>query len=135
MPNMPWPTQRKGVDLILDSIAGEVTERGLGCLAPYGRLVQFGNASGQVASIQTKDLNASCRSVLGFSFGTTRKLRPELLRSVAEKVLGYIQEGRLRIVIGHRFPLEEARLAHEVVESRCSNGKVLLIPPSSSLRE
>jgi NADPH2:quinone reductase len=127
-------TQGKGVDLILDSIAGEVTERGLKCLAPYGRLVQFGNASGQVASFQTKDLHASCRSVLGFSFGTTRKLRPELARNVSEKVLGYIQEGRLRIVIGHQFPLEEARSAQEVVESRGSKGKVLLIPPTSSLR-
>ncbi|WP_126429417.1 quinone oxidoreductase family protein [Brevibacillus marinus] len=127
-------TAGKGADLILDSIAGSVTERGMNCLAPYGRLVQFGNASGQAASIQTKDLHASCRAVLGFSFGTTRKLRPERAREAAEHVLRYLQEGALRPVIGHRFPLADARLAQEVVENRESKGKVLLIPPASSLR-
>lgn len=126
-------TGGKGVDVILDSIAGEVTEQSLQYLAMYGRLVQFGNASGKVASIQSKDLHASCRSVLGFSLGTTRKHRPHLLGPVADKILGYIAEGRLRMFIGHRFSLEEARMAQDLVENRQSNGKVLLIPATSSL--
>lgn len=126
-------TSGKGVDIILDSIAGKVTEQSLLALAMYGRLVQFGNASGQTAHIQTKDLHSSCRSVLGFSLGTTRKHRPYLLRNTAEKVLGYLADQRLKIIIGERFPLEEAAAAQTLLENRKSKGKVLLLPPSSGL--
>ncbi|HZG18256.1 MAG TPA: NADPH:quinone oxidoreductase family protein [Candidatus Bathyarchaeia archaeon] len=119
-------TNGEGANVILDSISGQVSEKSMECLAPYGRLVHFGNASGEVGSIKTIDLHASCRSVLGFSFGTTRSKRPQLLQATAERVLPYLADGRLRIMIGKRFTLEEAALAHEWVESRQSTGKVVL---------
>lgn len=119
-------TQGKGVDIVLDSIAGPVTQQSLKCLAMYGRLVNFGNASGEVGHVQTKDLHSSCRSVLGFSLGTTRRQRPHLLKQAAEQVLPLLEEGRLKMNIGHRFQLEEAAAAHRLVESRQSTGKVLL---------
>ncbi|MGE5700953.1 MAG: quinone oxidoreductase family protein [Clostridia bacterium] len=119
-------TEGKGVNVILDSIAGAVTEKSMTCLAHYGRLVHFGNASGEIGHIRTIDLHASCRSVLGFSFGTTRSKRPELLRDTAEKVLAYLADGSLKIKVGRQFPLEEAAKAHEWVESRQSTGKILL---------
>ena len=61
-------TYGEGVNIILDSISGSVSERSLKCLAYYGRLIHFGNASGEIGNFQTKDLHASCRSILGFSF-------------------------------------------------------------------
>ncbi|USG66171.1 NADPH:quinone oxidoreductase family protein [Brevibacillus ruminantium] len=115
-----------GADVILDSISGWVSEKSMECLASYGRLVHFGNASGEVGNIRTIDLHASCRSVRGFSLGTTRSKRPELLQDTAEKVLPYLADGRLAIKIGRRFPLAEAAQAHDWVESRQSTGKVLL---------
>ncbi|WP_369899910.1 zinc-binding alcohol dehydrogenase family protein [Bacillus manliponensis] len=119
-------TNGKGADVILDSIAGAVSKKSLECLAFYGRLVHFGNASGTVGTFQTKDLHASCRSVLGFSFGTTRKKRPHLLRHTAEQVFHYLQSGALQIKVGKRFSLQDAGKAHEWVESRQSVGKVIL---------
>lgn len=119
-------TDGAGADIILDSISGTVTERSMECLAWYGRLVHFGNASGQIGQIRSVDLHASCRSVLGFSFGTTRKLRPHLLQETAQQVLQYLADGSLEIKIGRRYSLEEAASAHAWVESRASTGKVLL---------
>lgn len=119
-------TNGAGANVILDSISGRVGEKSMECLAHYGRLVHFGNASGEVGHIRTVDLHASCRSVLGFSFGTTRSKRPHLLRDTAEQVLRYVADGSLQIKIGRRFPLEEAAQAHEWVESRLSTGKILL---------
>ncbi|KZZ86186.1 quinone oxidoreductase family protein [Bacillus sp. SJS] len=115
-----------GADVILDSISGEVSEKSLSCLAPYGRLVHFGNAGGEAGHFKTSDLHASCRSVLGFSFGTTRKKRPHLLQNTASKVFSLFEEGVLPIEIGNRFPLEQAAAAHDLIESRMSTGKVLL---------
>ncbi|WP_026693111.1 quinone oxidoreductase family protein [Peribacillus kribbensis] len=122
---MEW-TDGKGVDIILDSIAGRVTEESLDCLAPYGRLIHFGNSGGAPGTILTKDLHSSCRSVLGFSLGTTRKQRPEILQETAAKVLALLAEGRLQMKIGRHFALEEAAEAHRWVESRKSTGKVIL---------
>ncbi|NTU20402.1 NADPH:quinone oxidoreductase family protein [Brevibacillus sp. HB1.2] len=119
-------TDGAGADVILDSISGTVSERSLECLAWYGRLVHFGNASGEIGQIKTIDLHASCRSVLGFSFGTTRKLRPNLLQDTAKQVLEYLANGQLDIKIGKHFALEYAASAHAWVESRASTGKVLL---------
>ncbi|MEK3742558.1 NADPH:quinone oxidoreductase family protein [Brevibacillus sp. FSL K6-0770] len=119
-------TDGAGADVILDSISGRVSERSIECLAWYGRLVHFGNASGEIGQIRTLDLHASCRSVLGFSFGTTRKLRPHLLQDTARQVIDFLAKGQLDVKIGKVFSLEEAANAHAWVESRQSTGKVLL---------
>ncbi|HDX9629005.1 TPA: quinone oxidoreductase [Bacillus cereus] len=125
-------TNGEGVDVILDSMSGTVSERSLKCLAYYGRLVHFGNASGEIGNFQTKDLHASCRSILGFSFGTTRKKRPELLQRTANEVFRYLRDGSLQIKATKSFPLQDAGKAHEWVESRKSTGKVILTVQSSS---
>ncbi|KAA0546908.1 zinc-binding dehydrogenase [Bacillus sp. BGMRC 2118] len=119
-------TQGEGANIILDSIAGDVSEQSMKCLAQYGRLVHFGNSSGKVGNFQTAELHASCRSVLGFSLGTTRKKRPEQLSYIAEKVIPLIAEGKVTFYVGDQFTLKEARDAHELVEGRKSTGKVLL---------
>ena len=126
VPKVNELTNGQGADVILDSISGKVTEKSLDCLAMYGRLVNFGNASGDYGQFITKDLHASCRAVLGFSLGTTRNNRPELLREPAERVMSYLAEGLLDIKIGKRFKMEEVAEAHRWVESRQSTGKVLL---------
>ncbi|OMP66468.1 quinone oxidoreductase family protein [Domibacillus epiphyticus] len=119
-------TDGQGVDVILDSISGQVSEKSLACLAKYGRLVNFGISSGKAGQIKTTDLHSSCRSVLGFSLGTTRSHRPHLLKDTANKVLPYLADGRLEMKIGKRFSLGESAKAHQWVESRKSTGKVLL---------
>lgn len=119
-------THNKGVPIILDSIGGEITINSLSCLSPFGRLVVFGNSSGSYAQLPTGSLHSSCRSVLGFSLGTTRKDRPELLRAPAEQVFRLLENGQLKLHISERFPLREAAAAHRLVESRQSIGKVLL---------
>lgn len=120
-------TDGRGVDVILDSISGWVAEKSLDCLAYYGRLVNFGNAGGELAGqFKTTDLHSSCRSVLGFSLGTTRDRRPYLLQDPVKQVLTYLEDGRLQMKIGARFSIKDAAKAHELVESRQSTGKVIL---------
>ena len=121
-------TADRGVDVIFDPIARDIGERSLECLAMYGRLVNFGAASGKGAHFQTKDLYITCRSVLGFSLMTTRDQRPELLHEIAQPVFNYLTEGKIKMIIGRRLPLAEAKIAHDWIERRESTGKVILIP-------
>jgi NADPH2:quinone reductase len=53
---------------------------------------------------------------------------PEMLRERAGAVLAMVAEGRLDVRIGGRYPLAEARRAHEDLEARRTTGKLLLLP-------
>jgi NADPH2:quinone reductase len=119
-------TNGRGVDVILDSVAGEVFTAGLTALAPFGRLVAFGMASGTPGTVRTNELHPTNRAVVGYSSGSYRKLRPGALRPAAEAALRLVAEGKVHVVVGARFPLREAAEAHRLVESRSSHGKVLL---------
>ncbi len=119
-------TEGRGVDVVLDSIGGTVSEQSLTCLAPFGRLVHFGSASGQPGQFRVGDLHASCRAVLGFSLGTARAQRPYLLKPAADAVLDAVATGGVSMQIGARYPLREAAAAHRWMESRASTGKIIL---------
>lgn len=119
-------THKTGADLILDSVAGEVFNQGMRCLAPFGRLVVYGHASGQAGSFDTKPLHRQTRAVIGYSSGHYRRERPETLRPTVEAVFELLQAGAVRLKIGARFKLEEASKAHALMESRQSMGKILL---------
>ncbi|BCJ86756.1 quinone oxidoreductase family protein [Effusibacillus dendaii] len=121
-------TDGKGVDVILDSVAGDVFERGLSCLATFGRIAVFGHFSGQPGTVQTTALHASSRCVLGYSMGTNRRYRPAVLRDSAEAILRLLAEGKLQMYIDNKFPLKEAAAAQQVIEQRKNKGKILLLP-------
>lgn len=121
-------TNNEGVNVILDSLAGDVFDKSMDCLSRFGRIVNFGNATQATGKVQTNALHASCRSVLGYSFGTTMKYRPEGIKETAENVIPYLANEQIQMVIKKRFSLKDADKAHEWIESRKSTGKVILIP-------
>jgi NADPH:quinone reductase len=110
-----------GVDVVFDGVGGDVARGAFGLLAPGGRMVSFGLASGEWASVSDED--AAARSV-----ELVRPVRPtrEEQRELAESALAEAVAGRLRPVIGQRFPLERAADAHAAIESRATVGKTLL---------
>jgi len=119
-------TDHNGANVIFDSIAGEITSNSLRCLDNYGTLVQFGNSSGIKGKFTTADVHSSCRSIKGFSLGTTRQLRPEFIRPYAEKMISYFAKGIFELSIDKIFDLSDVKEAHAYFESRKHRGKILL---------
>lgn len=119
-------TNNQGANIIFDSVAGDVTSKSLDCLALYGTLVQFGNSSGKAGQLKTSDVHSSCRNIKGFSLGTTRAHDPLRLAPVAEKVIELFNTKQLSLPIAQIFNLEDAAAAHQLIESRNYEGKVLL---------
>ncbi|WP_209369612.1 quinone oxidoreductase family protein [Priestia megaterium] len=119
-------TNNEGANVIFDSVAGNVTNKSLDCLALYGTLVQFGNSSGKAGVFKTSDVHSSCRNIKGFSLGTTRNYDPGRLAPVAKKLLGLFNSKQLTLPIAQVFHLKEAAEAHKLVESRNYRGKVLI---------
>jgi NADPH:quinone reductase len=119
-------TNNHGANVIFDSVAGDVTNKSLECLALYGTLVQFGNSSGKAGTFKTSDVHSSCRNIKGFSLGTTRNHIPVRLAPVAEKVIDLFSSKQVILPIAQVFNLSDAAEAHRLIESRNYEGKVLI---------
>lgn len=119
-------TDGRGADVILDSIGGEFTSKSMECLAMFGRLAVFGNASGSYDSVDTKLLHSTSRSVRGFSSVTTRNNRPEWFADTAPQVIKLMTEGKIDMKVSEVFDLKDAAKAHELMESGRITGKIVL---------
>ena len=116
------------LDVIYDGVGADTFERGLEVLRPRGMMVTFGNASGPVPPMPPLRLSTEgslflTRPTLGDHTATRAELEQR-----ANELFGWIAEGRLDVRIGARFPMSEARAAHEALQGRATTGKVLLIP-------
>ncbi|WP_345038804.1 quinone oxidoreductase [Georgenia daeguensis] len=121
-------TDGAGADVAYDGVGKDTFEASLASVRRRGMVVLFGGASGQVPPFDLQRLNKA-----GSLFVTRPKLadhtvdREELLWR-AREIFDAAGTGTLRVRIGARFPLTEARAAHEALEGRATTGKVLLIP-------
>lgn len=120
-------TSGRGVDLILEMVGGEVFDNSLGCLAPLGRLVAVGLASGRVPKADVAQLLYGNQAVIGFHLGRLMN-RPELIGEALGQLSRWIDEKKIRPVVGPAFPLREAAAAHALVSDRKNYGKVILLP-------
>jgi NADPH:quinone reductase len=117
----------RGPDIVLESIGGDVFRRSLAVMPALGRLVVYGAAGGEPQPIDTLKLFFRSQAVLGFHLNAIFERR-DLLGSSLTALLGWIGEGKLKIQVGHTFPLSEVRQAHELIASRQSYGKIVLVP-------
>lgn len=117
----------RGIDLVLASTGGDVLSSSLQSLAPFGRLIVFGDAGGDGLALDAGRLLTPNQAVIGFSFGGYLG-RPELIAKRLGELVGMVLSGRLSLHIGATFPLAEASEAHRLLESRASMGKIILHP-------
>lgn len=115
-----------GLPVVYDGVGRSTFDASLACLRPRGLMVLFGASSGAVPPFDLQRLNASgslyvTRPSLGHYIATT-----EELRSRADELFAAILDHRLDVRIGNRFPLAQARAAHEALEGRATTGKVIL---------
>jgi NADPH:quinone reductase len=133
-----WTTDVKAknggrpVDVILEMTGGAVFERSLDCLAPYGRMVAYGNASRQPMTLNVQRLFAQNQTVTGFFLsgfiaGQSRD-RHSFVSQLLAELGGYVRDGRLRLRLGGTYKLAQASDAHRMIEGRGTTGKIVLVP-------
>ncbi|MEU2865921.1 zinc-binding alcohol dehydrogenase family protein [Streptomyces mirabilis] len=120
-------TDGRGVDLALDPVGGETLRASLDSLAPFGRLVSFGNASGaQPWQVGQPDLYPLALSVSGFSILTLAQTSPTELRALTERAFRTVVDGVVSLPVTAEFALPDAAEAHRLMGTRTSTGKLLL---------
>jgi NADPH2:quinone reductase len=115
-----WTDSVRAVDVVFDGVGGAIGRAAFELLGNGGRMVSFGLASGEWAGIPEE--KAAERGVTLVQ----AKPDPELMRAYTKSALEEAAAGRLRPVIGQRFPLERAADAHAAIETRSTVGKTLL---------
>ncbi|GLZ02575.1 NADPH:quinone reductase [Actinomadura sp. NBRC 104412] len=114
-----------GVHIVFDGVGGEIGRASFDLLAPRGRFVMFGAASGAPTDASVREVfERAVALVTGAQLFTS----PADVRAMATAALAEAAAGRLRPIIGQTFPLERAADAHRAIESRDTVGKTLLIP-------
>jgi NADPH2:quinone reductase len=116
------------VEAVYDGIGKTTFDAGLDALAPTGHMILYGAASGRPAPLDPQTLEAKGSLYLQRPTLGTYTRTPELLRERAAALFALIAGGRLDVRIGARYPLAEARRAHEDLEARRTTGKLLLLP-------
>jgi NADPH:quinone reductase len=118
------------VDVVLDAVGGAVRAEALDCLAPFGRLIQYGNSAGGKEDLpDARSLRDRLISVGGLRLAQLRSEFPEALRASGDLVLDWAREGLLHMPVAGVLPLSEAAEAHRRLESREVIGKLLLKVP------
>jgi NADPH2:quinone reductase len=116
------------VDVVLEMVGGRTFEQSFEALAPFGRLVHFGQADRQGApEINPGKLMATSRGVIGFWLMHLVR-QPERLTEAMEDMFAAVEAGELEPIVGGTYALEDARRAHEEIRARRTTGKLILTP-------
>lgn len=120
-------TAGKGVDVVLDMVAGDYVAREIDCLADDGRIALIALLGGAKATV---DLGQVLRRRLTIS-GSTLRPRPVAFKAaIAHKLQQHVwplfAQGKIKPVIFKTFPLDQAAAAHALMESSTHVGKIVL---------
>ena len=120
-------TQNKGVDVILDIIGGDYFSRNLKCLAYDGRLVQIALQQGIKSEINLLPIMVKRLTITGSTLrARDDAFKADIANKLHKNVWPLLATGKISPVIYTTFALDEAELAHELMESSRHIGKIIL---------
>jgi NADPH2:quinone reductase len=121
-------TDGKLCDVVYDGVGKTTFPASLDCLHPLGMFVSFGASSGQIDAF-----NIGLLQNKGSLFATRPTLnhyaaKREDLLALASETFDVITSGKVKIPVNQKYPLQDARKAHEDLESRATTGASILLP-------
>jgi len=119
-------TDRKGVDLVVDSVGGSTLQGSILSLGYRGRVSMVGGAGREGMTVDVSSLMGGNRTLQGVFLGA--EIATDRAHDNIQRLMKEAAKGELTVVIDRTFPLSEAAAAHAYIESRKAVGRVLLIP-------
>ena len=119
-------TGGKGVKVVYDSVGKDTWDKSLDCLAPFGLMASFGNASGPVAPFAPGILGAKGSIYVTRQTLFTHIATRESTQAMADDLFAVVQSGAVKIHIAQRYTLENVQQAHHDLEARHTTGCTIL---------
>ena len=119
-------TNNTGVNVVLESVGGQVLLKSIQAMAPLGRLVTVGNSS---RGAEKPDMETLTRKNCSFtSFSLARQMGYGGVMGEMAKVMDLCAQGKMKSIVDRVFPLRETAAAHRYLAERKNFGKVVLRP-------
>ena len=119
----------KPVNLVLEMVGGKTFDASFEILAPFGRLIVYGMASGEMATpVIPITMLGTSKTITGFWLGHCFAHPEKMIHDVIAQLFILIQNGKLKPIIGATFPLSKAGEAHKAIVGRGTTGKITLNP-------
>ena len=118
-------TDNKGADVIYDSVGKNTFQKGIGCLAPKGRIVSFGISSGPIEPININQLRSFSGSIATGGLNTYIKDSSEMQKN-ADTFFKMIMNKEIKINIDKVFSIDDIQEAQMMLENRLSTGSIVL---------
>jgi NADPH2:quinone reductase len=120
-------TGNKGVNLVLDMVAGDYVARNIKCLADDGRHVTIAVQGGAIAEVPMWQIMARRLTLTGSTLrARSDTFKTLLAQEIVANVWPLVEDGAIRPVMDRTFPLEKATAAHARLEVGEHIGKIVL---------
>ena len=117
---------KRGVDLVLDSVGGDVFDASLRVLAWCGRLVIIGFAAGRIPEVKAGYLLVKNISLIGLQSSDYRERAPEVVARAHAQLFDLYGQGKIRPQVMAAYPMKDYRAALNTVKDRKVLGKVVI---------
>src|ERR1700722_18632011 len=118
-------THGEGVDAVFEMLGGEHTAKSTRCLRDFGRVIQYGTATGKPPQLDLRAMYAKSAAVQGLWL-TYLSQKPEIMNPAWQQLSAWIADRKLEPQIGHVLPFEQATDAYRLLEEGKNYGKIVL---------
>jgi NADPH2:quinone reductase len=126
LPRVKEITGGRGVKVVYDSVGKDTWDKSLDCLAPFGLMASFGNASGPVPPFAPGILGPKGSIYVTRQTLFTHIATREATQQMADDLFAAVTSGKVNIRIDQKFPLAQVRDAHVALEARKTTGSTIL---------
>jgi len=118
-------TKGEGVDAVFEMLGGEHTAKSIRCLRDFGKVIQYGTATGKQPQLDLRALYAKAAMVQGLWL-TYLSSKRDLMGQAWKQLSAWLADGKLNPVVGHVLSAEEATQGYKLLMERKNFGKVVL---------
>jgi len=119
-------TDKKGADVIVDSVGGPTLQGSINALAYRGRVSMVGAAGREPMVVDVGAMMGGNRQLRGVFLGA--EIMTDRVHDNIQRLIDEAARGELEVLIDKVFPLSDAAGAHAYIESRAAVGRVVLVP-------
>ena len=117
-----------GVDVVYDPVGGDGFKAAFRACKPEARILNIGFASGDVPQVPANHLLVKNIDLMGFYWGGYMKFKPQVIISSLQKLMEWYLAGEIKPHISHTLPLSDVAEGFELLRTRKSTGKVVIVP-------
>ncbi len=118
-------TRGEGVDAVFEMLGGEHTAKSIRCLRDFGKVIQYGTATGDKPQLDLRALYAKAASVQGLWL-TYLSSKRDLMNQAWKQLSAWVAEGKIHPVVGHVLAAQQAADGYRLLQQRKNFGKVVL---------